>query len=67
MSESRSEKTKEDQTINWRGGYQPIVKNIKIDPETGLPPLPKGGTAEIIYPRILAHYEKIDKENKDRI
>jgi hypothetical protein len=33
----------------WRGGpYQPIIRDIKIDPETGLPPLPRGGTAECV-------------------
>jgi hypothetical protein len=31
----------------WKGGYQPKKRdNEVIDPETGLPPLPKGRSAE---------------------
>jgi hypothetical protein len=46
MAEQRSGKTGGYQPNVWKGGYQPIAREIKIDPKTGLPPLPKGGTAE---------------------
>jgi hypothetical protein len=46
MSEQQFEKTGGYQPNTWKGGYQPVARNIKIDPKTGLPPLPKGGTAE---------------------
>jgi hypothetical protein len=55
--------TSGNQINNWKGGYQPSTQNIKIDPKTGLPPLPKGGTAEVTHQNILAHY-KIIEQNK---
>jgi hypothetical protein len=36
-----------DEYVNWKGGYQPKKPdNMVIDPETGLPPLPSGGSGE---------------------